>query len=218
MRTLSILPLLTACSINTAQQEQHFTIDEPFTRIEISSDAGAIDIIGGDAEQGAIVDSESTYSRSAPQITARVSGATLMVDVDCPVQSRCSADLVLHVPSDVEVAIDSDAGPLTISDIRGNIDAYTDSGPIDVYDVDASTVFAESGSGPVTIELLTAPSRVDVQTGSGPVDVTVPSQAYQLDLATGSGPIDVHGIVNDATSTGRIRVSTGSGPIVVSGR
>ncbi|MFT5459512.1 MAG: hypothetical protein ACI9K2_006026, partial [Myxococcota bacterium] len=81
----------------------------------------------------------------------------------------------------------------------------------------SNRVVADTGSGPITLELLSPPSRLVARTDAGPVDLVVPSQSYDLDLETRVGPVEVDGVWSDAQATGLIRASTGSGSVAVHG-
>ncbi|MFT4627128.1 MAG: DUF4097 and DUF4098 domain-containing protein YvlB [Myxococcota bacterium] len=223
MRTLSLYlsvavlsSLFAGCGVQTAEQDQRFSIDGPVHRVVVTSDAGAVDIVG-EAREGAQLEAYSSYSRTAPEITTQVSNGTLRVDVRCASQARCSSDLTLWVPVQVDVDVETGAGPVSVSDVDGEVVAFTGAGSVDGVGLVSNRVVADTGSGPITLELLSPPSRLVARTDAGPVDLVVPSQSYDLDLETRVGPVEVDGVWSDAQATGLIRASTGSGSVAVHG-
>ena len=103
----------------------------------------------------------------------------------------------------------------------------TGSGNADATAVKADDLVIDTGSGDVTLELLSGGGSIDIDTGSGEVNLTLPAD-YGADvvLDTGSGDIDLGGIsvtvrkiAEDhvegriGNGTGRLHVETGSGDV-----
>lgn len=144
----------------------------------------------------------------------------------------CSIDYTVSVPDGTTVAVDQGSGAVRLSGRFGTVTAKTGSGSVAVSGagdsvrletgsggissngLEASQLYAHTGSGGIDLDLARAADSVRAETGSGGVTVRVPQGSYAVTVRTGSGSQRV-GVATDPGSPHRIDASTGSGSVSV---
>ncbi len=107
---------------------------------------------------------------------------------------------------------DTGSGSVSVQRAAGSVEIDTGSGAVDLADVDGDRVFVDTGSGRVSGARLTA-SEVEVDTGSGDVDLQLVGPTVdRIEVDTGSGDVT---LALPANLDAEIEADTGSGAIDV---
>ena len=139
--------------------------------------------------------------------------------------------LVVHVPSQFGINIETTKGGIEISDLEGDVEARTEWGGLTFNSVKGD-VKAETGAGGITLErsegsmelktgrggitFNTVNGDVKAETGAG--GITVNKGEGSMEVKTGAGGITfntVNGDVKAETGAGGITVNTGAGSVEV---
>lgn len=211
--------------------DQHAVLPASVTRLEVNTSDGNV-ILTGVGSGPAVVDAHLTSTIRAPRLNVDVSGATAKVSAHCGwnFTLSCGATLRITVPAGVTVVARLSSGDVRATDLRGPVDLATSSGNIitsggtgtarlstssgDVRatGLAATSVYAHSSSGDVSLRLTTIPDDVTATTSSGDVRVAVPDgpSPYLVSVHTSSGDRTV-GVRTDPTARRRITARTSSG-------
>lgn len=125
----------------------------------------------------------------------------LMIDV-------MAADITTEGTSGV-LALDAGSGRATVRNARGQLALDLGSGPVDLAQIDATSILVDAGSGSITGNGLRA-RELSLDTGSGNVELASVS-AETVTLDAGSGSIDVE----LSTTLRSLSVDAGSGNITI---
>lgn len=168
----------------------------------------------------------------AGQIRTVISGSTITVDgprYDDD-DNQWSASLVASIPSRSNLRVETRNGPVSVTQVSGDLDLQTRNGPMSLNDLSGS-VRARTTNGPLSISLTGSKwdgSGLDARTTNGPLTISVPEN-YSAHLETGTTngpvslgfPVTVQGRINRDISTdlGRggatIRAMTTNGPLTL---
>lgn len=223
-----LVVLAAACSTTTSDADAG--VDEPFTRVIVTTGAG--DVVIQRTTRTPEWSAQASYSGEKPDFAPRVVNGELIVDEACDGLSSCSVDYVLSVPEGTEVVARTGSGDVTIvsisaavdvttvsgvvflNTVKGTIAVETDSGDILGTKLEAARATFKSNTGNVDVafELIIADLIVD--TGTGNVTAQLAGGPYNLDASTGSGSVDFK-IDDDDTATNMIVLKTGSGDLIV---
>jgi hypothetical protein len=131
-----------------------------------------------------------------------------------------SCSFSVRVPDAKNCKAESGNGSLTLNGIKGEANAQTDNGSINVTDA-GGAVRAESGSGSLTIKK--TGGDVDARTDNGTVAVSdaagkvkINSGSGSLSIAKSAGDVEAHtdnGSINVSDGGGTVKVKSGSGSI-----
>jgi len=193
---------------------------------------GAVRVQGG-SQQGinyvfrslAYTSSEDKARREfgSYKLNAYVRGDTayLVADAEGSRPRKCSGELVVNVPREVDsVKIETDGGNVVVNSISGLVGAETGGGSIKVDDIGGS-VTAETGGDAIDVGMVGG--DVTLQTGGGRIHIR--SVKGQIKASTGGGEVNIEsggqGAVLEAGGGniqvkqlgGKLRVSTGGGNI-----
>jgi DUF4097 and DUF4098 domain-containing protein YvlB len=170
----------------------------------------------------------------AAQIRTVVSGSTITVDgpnsrYDDD-DNQWSASLVASIPTRSNLRVETRNGPVSVSQIRGDMDLQTRNGPLALNDLGGS-VKARTTNGPLSISLTGNKwdgSGLDARTTNGPLTISVPENySAHLETGTTNGPVSlgfpvmVQGRINRDISTdlgsggATIRATTTNGPLTL---
>ena len=217
-----------ACSTKTT--EANASIDDPFTRVIITTAAGDVQIerTTGTPEWLA----EATYSGTEPDFEPRVVDGELIVNEGCESVGECSVAYLLSVPEGTEVVARTTSGSVTITSISAAVDVETSTGTVFLNTVNG-TITAISGSGDIlgaklesaTAAFNSASGNIDVsfqaiitnlvaESSSGNITAQLPGDSYNLNVDAGSGTLDLS-IDDDETSIYMVRLKTSSGDITI---
>lgn len=168
----------------------------------------------------------------ASQIRTVISGSK--VSVDGPRHddddNQWSASLVASIPSRSNLRVETQNGPVSVTQLTGDMDLQTRNGPMSLYDL-AGNVKARTTNGPLTISLTGSKwdgTGLDARTVNGPLTISVPEN-YSAHLETGTTngpmrlgfPVTVSGRINRDISTdlgsggATIRATTTNGPLTL---
>ena len=217
-----------ACSTKTT--EANASIDDPFTRVIVTTAAGDVQIerTTGTPEWLA----EATYSGTEPDFEPRVVDGELIVNEGCQGVGECSVAYLLSVPEGTEVVARTASGSVTITSISAAVDVETSSGTVFLNTVNG-TITAISASGDIlgaklesaTATFNSASGSIDVsfqaiitnllaESSSGNITAQLPGDSYNLDVDAGSGALDLS-IDDDETSIYMVTLKTSSGDITI---
>ena len=178
---------------------------------------------------------QSEAKAIADQIRTVVNGSTITVDgprnnSDDDDYNQWSASLVVSVPSRSNLRVETRNGPVSVSQVKGDMNLQTRNGPMALYDL-AGTVMARTTNGPLSISLAGSKwdgGGLDARTTNGPLTISVPEN-YSAHLETGTTngpvslgfPVTVSGRINRDISTdlgsggATIRAMTTNGPLTL---
>ncbi len=88
------------------------------------------------------------------------------------------------VPQKFSAAVETSGGPISVSNLKGKVDAHTSGGPIRIAEV-AGDVDASTSGGPISIERTSG--RVKAHTSGGPIEISEATGA--VDASTSGGPV-----------------------------
>jgi DUF4097 and DUF4098 domain-containing protein YvlB len=170
----------------------------------------------------------------AGQIRTVVSGSTITVDGPRNYydddDNQWSASLVASIPSRSNLRVETRNGPVSVTQVSGDIDVQTRNGPMALNDL-AGNVRARTTNGPLSISLTGNKwdgGGLDARTTNGPLTISVPEN-YSAHLETGTTngpvslgfPVTVQGRINRDISTdlgqggATIRAMTTNGPLTL---
>src|SRR6266481_5138298 len=98
----------------THQATARYQITAPVSTVVIVSHVGNVTVTGG-AGPDVSVTQQVYYSKTPPATTRTVSGKTLTITYDCPVQVVCGVAYTLAVPRSVAVRVTAGAGSVRLS-------------------------------------------------------------------------------------------------------
>ncbi len=108
------------------------------------------------------------------------------------------------VPAKFNADIDTSSGPISVNNLRGDVNAHTSGGPLDFEGIQGAVNGRTSG-GPITLE--GGKGNAIVHTSGGPIRIQ--DAAGDVDASTSGGPITIEG------NLGRVRARTSGGPILI---
>jgi hypothetical protein len=204
----------------TAESEgAAYRVPSPVARVEITVEAGDVDVLGGGPLQVTVRRDERFVYDQRPTEVRSFEDGVLHVRSTCPpiVLGACSADYRLTVPEDVPVIVRSGSGDIRLTSYRGEGQVETVSGDVvvDAYCGPALAVGSDSGS--VRVSAACAPQRLELASRDGDVTAAVPAGRYRVDAESGSGEVRIAGltVVDDAES--EIQALSANGDVTVEG-
>jgi Putative adhesin len=115
------------------------------------------------------------------------------------------------VPHQFDADVETSGGPISVSNLKGEVNARTSGGPLDFEGIDGAVNGRTSGGG---ITLTGGKGRAVVHTSGGPIRIT--EMAGDVDASTSGGPISIDrasGRVKARTSGGGIEIRDATGSI-----
>jgi putative adhesin len=123
-----------------------------------------------------------------------------------------SVSFIVSVPRRSDLSIDTENGPLSVSDVTGHMELSTMNGPLALAGV-GGDVHARAQNGPLAVKLTGARwegTGLDAETMNGPADLRIPDgYNAKIEFGTVNGPMHV-GFPLTVTLSGRVteRIST----------
>ena len=111
-------------------------------------------------------------------------------------------DYRIAVPKQFSADVATAGGPITVSDLKGEVTAHSSGGPLRFDRIDGPVNGSTSGGG---ITLYATKGRVIAHTSGGPIRMT--DIAGDVDASTSGGGISIEG------ASGRVKAHTSGGPI-----
>ncbi len=191
--------------------------------LRVKLDAGSVRVQGGSQSGITYVIHRRAYTSSeqkareefrSTHVSASVRGDTawLVAERVGGRDHRCSDDLVVNVPRNVELAkVETGGGNVNASAIAGRVELESGGGSIHADDV-GGDVNAETGGG--TIDVGTVGGNVNLQTGGG--NIKVASAKGTINANTGGGSVVVLSGLQGAvleTGAGSIRLDRCNGMV-----
>jgi DUF4097 and DUF4098 domain-containing protein YvlB len=175
--------------------------------------------------------SQSIAREIAGSIRTSIRGSDVIVDGPRNQDdANWNASLIASVPQKSNLRVETRNGPVSISDLKGDIDATTSNGPLSLSDL-AGTVRARTTNGPLSISLTGSRwdgSGLEARTTNGPLTISVPDgYNAHLEAGTTNGPVSLgfpitvvgritRDISTDLGSGGAtIRATTTNGPLSI---
>jgi hypothetical protein len=197
------------------------TVVSPVRKIVVDSDAGDVSIAAG-LTADVVIHRKDAWLVDRPAVQERYRDGVLEIDTDCghlKALLRCRSDLSIDAPPEVDVAVRTKSGDVTLRGLEGRADIETDSGNISTHRLNPVTVRATTDAGDVSLDLFGQPTRTEVRSDAGNVQVTVPYGMYRVDAtADGGGNVKVDGVLRDDLAPQAIDAVTGVGNVTVRAR
>lgn len=170
MRPLLLLVAvsLAACGKPDTSTKSTPIAAEGLERVDIYVESGSVSVNAGG---NAVVDAALSWrGDTAPQLTTRVVGGTLLVAGTCPEETKaCEIDFDLTVPPTIDVDIVSLDGDVTVTDMLGLVDVEADAGDVALVDLGGFTRVSAT-AGDVSLEDIAG--RLDLYVPDGAVTGT----------------------------------------------
>lgn len=191
--------------------------------LRVKLDTGSVKVQGGSQSTITYVIHRHAYTGSEEQarrefesnrIVASVKGDTALIAAEGSGSHnrKCSDDLVLNVPRNLELArIETGGGSVAANAIAGRLEIQSGGGSIHLDDI-GSSINAETGGG--TIDVGTAGGAVSLETGGG--NIKIDSAKGEIKARTGGGSVVVLSGLQGAvleTGGGSIRMQKCSGHV-----
>jgi len=182
---------------------------------------GGVEIIGWDRDSIAVTarievsaGTEDEAAAVARDIRIEAAGGTIRATGPRPLGRRqgWSVSFIVSVPRRSDLSIDTENGPLSVSDVAGHMELSTMNGPLALLGV-GGDVHARAQNGPLEVKLTGARwegAGLDAETMNGPADLWIPDgYNAKIEFGTVNGPMHV-GFPLTVTLSGRItdRIST----------
>jgi hypothetical protein len=236
---------LAGCKLNMENNDfsDDQTVSRSISRVNITDTVGDVTVeVGG---RTTTVHREVHYGDHKPGATTSAAGHTLDLR-SCG--DDCSVDYTVRVPANTTVTgsvssgsvsltgvksvnIRSEAGSITVSDVKagvtatmdsgsvtasgvgGDVTVRTQSGNIDLSGLRGSRTSAQSSSGDISVSTAAA-QDVDARTADGSVTLDVAAGSYRVTTSTGDGSAHVT-VPNDPNGRHTLRASSDSGNVRV---
>ncbi|MDP6934650.1 MAG: hypothetical protein QGG40_17140 [Myxococcota bacterium] len=200
-----VLPVMACANLRYSEV---FEPTESIHRIVVYSDAGQIELLPG---ASTIVERDIRAPEGALSLSHRVEDGTLVLQARCHSLVPCAVDTKVTVPREIPVEVRLGEGTLWATGIAALV-AEVDEGTADV-DV-LGQLDLQVGRGEVQASVA-ADQSVRIAVGSG--DITVHAQGTHYEMSTFGPRLQVEGLVDSATSSGRLELVAPAGKIRVTG-
>jgi len=220
------LALITGGVVGVSEALKHIetttmTLPQHVDRIEIDADEGDIRLEAARAPDVVIIE-EATWIWDRPRLHQEVRNGVLRLKAECPparLLDRCSSDLTVRVPFDVDVKVEGDAGDIRVDGLAGHIDLSTGAGDVHGVDLHPVTAKVNTDAGDVDLAFGTQPVDVDAFSDAGDVEVEVPGGGeFRVDALTEAGDIAVENVLRNDRALRHIKAETDAGDVTVRGR
>jgi len=189
-------------------------ISSPVSTLVVVSHVGDVTVTGGSGP-GTSVTEQSSYSKTPPVTTRKLSGRTLTVTYTCPDQLICAVSYVVQVPPTVTVQVTAGAGSIRLSGLAGSVTAKADVGLISATGLTSASVALTMSAGGISATFTTAPDTLRVLARVGAITVRVPgSLSYHVSANAHAGHATVS-VPQSSSSARTIIASTDVGAILI---
>jgi hypothetical protein len=204
------------------------TYGPPVDRVVVDIGSGTVHVRGGTVE-GARVDRRVRIRVGT--VEQRLEGGTLRIRVRCRLPFvPCRVRFDITVPPEADLHVESGAGRVAVSGLRGPVDVETGAGSIEVDGLsgrlraesgagsirgrrlESEKVTAESGAGSIELTFTRPPTDVVAESGAGGIDLEVPDDSYRVLADSGAGTV-ANELGTDPASPRSITASTGAGSV-----
>jgi hypothetical protein len=197
------------------------TMVSPVRKIVVDSDAGDVSISAG-LNRDVTIHRDDAWLVDRPDVRESYRNGVLEITTACghlKAVLRCRSDLDIEAPPEVDVAVRTKSGDVSLRGLQGRADIETDSGNINTYRLEPVVVTATTDAGDVSLDLFGQPARTQVKSDAGNVRVTVPYGMYHVDATADSGGnVKVAGVIRDDLAPQAIDAVTDVGNVLVRAR
>lgn len=213
------------------------TFTQSVSSLDVEVASGDVEVIGSDRDDIVLAWRARSGLLSDAAVDHKITDGHLTVTGTCGsgfMSGGCLTDIVLKVPSDVEVVVEGSAGDVTVAglvgranvrsdagDVRienqsGNITAHASAGDVSADGLAADTAEFTSDAGDIFLELREAGSEIVADSSAGDVTVTVPNdgEPYAVDTQTAAGDNTVD-VPTDPSAERTIEATTNAGDVTV---
>jgi DUF4097 and DUF4098 domain-containing protein YvlB len=203
--------------------------------LNVNIDSGSVTIERSD-RSSTVVDSSGYRGLVSPTNSEYVRNKVLFVRSTCHgfFDNYCNRHFTIHVPSTVDMTVDTGQGDIAVSGVKGAVTLTTGQGDVDIAGnplslrvttgqgsittsaLSSGSVFAHTGQGNVFLNFSQPPTTVTALTGQGDISVSLPRghDSYRLDAVTNQGNA-VKDVRENSASHRIIQASSGQGNIVI---
>jgi len=165
----------------------------PIQRVVIASDIGDVSVRGADAE-GARLERSLAGWKGAVRASSRVVDGVLYVESGCAGWWDCRVDVEIVAPAGAAIEIESGAGDVTLSGLRGEVSVELGAGALTGEGLGGERVQAAVASGEVDLTLSDDATEVRLAIGSGDAFLEIPAAACSGDFDLASGALSLDGV------------------------
>lgn len=227
----SIVGSVAYMKIPTTQQ----VFTNNISKLNVNVASGSVTIVRSDSSS-TVVDSSGDRGLASPTNSEHVQNNTLYIRSNCHgfFDNYCLRHFTIHVPSAVDMTVDTGQGNILVSGAKGAITLTTGQGDVDITSnplslrattgqgsisaeaLSSASVFVHTGQGNVFLNFTQPPTTMTALTGQGNISVLLPrgSDSYQLDATTDQGNA-VKDVPENSESHRIIQASSGEGNIVI---
>jgi hypothetical protein len=156
---------------------------------------GGIEVVGQNRDDIEVHARIRARARSAGEarsigesVELRIGGSTISSDGPSTDSGESwYVSWVVYVPDRMDLDLEANNGPLSVTSVEGTIEASTRNGPLALRDL-AGDVRARTQNGPLNVSLSGSSWRgdgLDAETRNGPVNLSIPDD-YSAELETGT--------------------------------
>ena len=211
------------------------TFASDISTLDVNVASGSVTIVRSDSSS-TVVDSSGERGFVSPTNSEHVRHNTLSIRSICHgfFDNYCSRHFTIHVPSSVDMTINTGQGDILISGVKGAMKLTTGQGDVDITssplslrvttgqgninagDLSSASVFAHTGQGNIVLNFTRPPASMTALTGQGDITVSLPRgpSSYRLDTRTDQGSV-VKDIPENSESHRIIQASSEQGNIVI---
>jgi len=206
--------------------------------VDIDNAAGSIRIIGVEDADTVTVNARISDGLRPTGHDVRREGDRVVVEGSCPVflSDWCGVRYTIEVPSELAVVAHADNGPVTVTDIAGDVEASSDNGRVELARIEgavklhsdngsvtgteirgASQAEATSDNGDVRLEFLDPPDDVVSTSDNGSIEVVLPDtgELYRVDAHSDNGTVSTGGVGTRPGSDRTITAESGNGDVTI---
>jgi hypothetical protein len=117
----------------------------------------------------------------------------------------------IHAPRNADLDVETENGPLAITDVNGKLVAHTQNGPLALSNL-SGNVDASAQNGPISLD--GGSGTIRIRASNGPLSVDLDGGSWSggsLDASTKNGPLTLH--IPRGYGSGVVVESNGHGPV-----
>ena len=185
------------------------------TRLDVDTDNGAVEIVGGGVGEIEIRTVLEESNEGDARYSIDTDGDTLVVRGECD-GNRCQVGFEVTVPDDVDVEVQTSNGKVVIDGLAGDAAIETDNGAIEGERLATVEIRARTDNGRILLDFDQSPTMVDATTDNGAITVRLPDDgaAYDVEAESDNGNVDID-VRTDPTAERTIVVESDNGAIDV---
>ncbi len=179
----------------TTRTEDETVPADGITTLDVATDTGAVEILGGSVEEVTIRSVLRERHDGDAEASVEIDGDRIVIVGDCDHHwwDPCSVGFVVTVPSEFDVRVNTGNGRVEASGIDGDMTIETDNGAIEATALGGDAVVTETDNGRIRLAFDTAPLSVRADTDNGAVSVRLPDDGdrYAVDADSDNGHVGV---------------------------